>query len=396
MHEETFSIAAMVLMGAIALAALLPAALRLAIVPAVVLEILFGVVIGPQGLGLLGPSVTLDMIAQLGLAVLFLIAGFEINPTQVRGSPTRLAIRGWMASLVVAGLLAFAGSALGLFPAAGFVAVAISTTAIGTLMPILKDRGMLAPPYGPYVLAAGAAGEAFPLVALSLFLAGTAGFGAQSIVLVVFALVAVLFIVFAGRVRTLRLPPVLRDTIASSGQFPIRLALFLAVSLALFGKSVGLDLVLGAFVAGAVLRALVPENLHHDLMTRLAAVGYGFLIPIFFVTSGMKLDIAALSTSPVAIGLVPVFVMMMLIARGLPVLWLYRKVLPVRQRVALAFHSGTQLPLVVAITTIAVAQGAMPDWCSASLVMAAVITVMLFPAIASVVARDPVLKTPRQ
>ena len=120
------------------------------------------------------------------------------------------------------------------------------------------------------------------------------------------------------------------------------------------------------------------------------------MIPIFFVTSGMKLGLAALSTCPLAIGLVPVFVMMMLVARGLPVLWLYRKVLPVRQRVALAFHSGTQLPLVVAITTIAVAQGAMPDWCSASLVMAAVITVMLFPAIASVVARDPVLKTPRQ
>lgn len=393
MHDETFSLAAMVLMGAIALAALLPAALRLAIVPAVVLEILFGVVIGPQGLGLLEPSVTLDMIAQLGLAVLFLIAGFEINPTEVRGPPTRLAMWGWVASLIVAGLLAFAGSALGLFPAAGFIAVAISTTAIGTLMPILKDRGMLAPPYGPYVLAAGAAGEAFPLVALSLILAGTDGFGAQSIVLVVFALVAVLFIALAGRVRSLRLPPVLRDTMASSGQFPIRLALFLAVSLALFGESVGLDLVLGAFVAGAVLRALVPGDLHHDLMTRLAAVGYGFLIPIFFVTSGMKLDIAALSTSPLAIGLVPVFVMMMLIARGLPVLWLYRKVLPVRQRVALAFHSGTQLPLVVAITTIAVAQGAMPDWCSASLVMAAVITVMLFPAIASVVARDPTPKS---
>jgi len=388
MHDEVLSLGAIALMGVIALAAFLPAALRLAIVPAVVLEILFGVVIGPQGFDLLGPSVTLDMIAELGLAILFLIAGLEINPREVRGAPTRLAVRGWVASLAIAGVLASGGQALGLFPAAGFVAIALTTTAIGALMPILKDRGMLAPPYGPYVLAAGTAGEAFPLVALSLILAGVAGFGAQSVVLVGFALIAVLAIGLAGRVRRLRLPPVLRDTMASSGQFPIRLAVFLAVGFALFGESIGLDLVLGAFVAGAVLRALVPADLHNDLMVRLSAVGYGFLIPIFFVTSGMKLNVAAMSSSPMAIALVPVFVAMMLIVRGLPVLWLYRNALPIRQRIALALHSGTQLPLVVAITAIAVDRDAMPDWCSASLVVAAIITVMLFPALASLVIRE--------
>lgn len=388
MNDETFSLAAIVLTGVIALAALLPAALRLALVPAVVLEILFGVIIGPQGLDLLAPSMTLDMIAELGLAVLFLIAGFEINPREVRGEPTRLAIQGWVASLAIAGLLAFGGNAIGFFPGAAFIAIAVSTTAIGALMPILKDRGMLAPPYGPYVLASGAAGEAFPLVALSLVLAGVAGFGAQSVVLVAFAITALGAIVLAGRVRHLRLPPVLRDTMESSGQFPIRLAVFLAVSFALVGQHVGLDLVLGAFVAGAVLRALMPADLHHDLVARLSAVGYGFLIPIFVVTSGMKLDIAAMANSPMALALVPVFVFMMLAARGLPVLWLYRNVLSVRDRIALALHSGTQLPLVVAITAIAVDRGEMPDWCSASLVLAAVITLMLFPALASVVVRD--------
>lgn len=394
MNEEIFSLAAIVLTGVIALAAFLPAALRITIVPAVLLEILFGAVIGPQGFDLLAPSVTLDTIAELGLAVLFLIAGFEINPQEVRGAPTRLAIKGWTASLVIAVLLAFGGHALGLFPAAAFIAIAISTTAIGALMPILKDQGMLAPPYGPYVLASGAAGEAFPLVALSLVLAGVAGFGLQSIVLVTFAITALCAIMLAGRVKHLRLPPVLGDTMSGSGQFPIRLAVFLAVGFALFGESIGLDLVLGAFVAGAVLRALVPENLHHDLMTRLSAIGYGFLIPIFFVTSGMKLDIAAMATSPMALALVPVFVLMMLAARGLPVLWLYRKVLPMRQRFALALHLGTQLPLVVAITAIAVDRGEMPDWCSASLVLAAVITLMVFPALASFVIRDRAPETP--
>jgi Kef-type K+ transport system membrane component KefB len=387
MHDVNLPLAAIALTGAIALAALMPVALRMTLVPAVVLEILFGVVIGPQGLNLLAPSVTLELISQLGLAILFLIAGLEINPREVRGEPSRLAVQGWLASLAVAGILAIGGQALGLFPAAGFVAIALTTTAIGALMPILKDRGMLAPPYGPYVLAAGAAGEAFPLAVLSLILAGAAGFGAQSIVLVGFALIAILAIWLGGQVRSLQLPPVLRNTMTSSGQFPIRLAVFLAVTFALFSESLGLDLVLGAFVAGAVLRALVPENLHHDLMVRLSALGYGFLIPIFFVVSGMKLDIAAMTNSPIGLALVPVFVGMMLLARGLPALWLYRQALPPHQRIALALHSGTQLPLVVAITAIAVSQGAMPEWCSASLVVAAVITIILFPALASLVVR---------
>jgi Kef-type K+ transport system membrane component KefB len=388
MHDQAFAVAAIALTGAIALAALLPAALRLTLVPAVVLEILFGVIIGPQGLNLLATGATLDMIAELGLAILFLIAGLEMNPREVRGEPMRLAVRGWVASLLVAVLLAFVGQALGLFPAAGFVAIAMTTTAVGVLMPILKDRGMLAPPYGPYVLASGAVGEAFPLVALSLILAGVAGLGVQSLVLVGFALTAVIAIVVAGRVRGLRLPPVLRETMSSSGQFPIRLAVFLAVGFALFGENLGLDLVLGAFVAGAVLRALVPADLHHDLMMRLSAVGFGFLIPVFFVVSGMRLDLAAMADSSFAVALVPVFVLMMLATRGLPVLWLYRNALPIRDRIALALHSGTQLPLVVAITAVAVDRGAMPHWCAASLVVAAVITVMLFPMLANLLIRS--------
>lgn len=388
MHGGDFALAAVAVSFAIALAALIPAVLRIAILPAVVLEILFGVVIGPQGLAIITHSEILGFLSELGLAVLFLLAGLEINPSQVRGEPTRLALRGWGASLVLALLLAFAGQALGLFPAPVFVAVAIATTAIGALMPILKDGGMLAPPYGPYVLASGAVGEALPLVALSLILAGVSGFGAQSLILVGFALTALVAIGLADRISQLPVQGVFHDTMASSGQFPIRLAMFLAIAFALFGKSLGLDLVLGAFVAGAVLRTLLPHDLHDDLMARLSAVGYGFLIPIFFVTSGMALDIAALAGSPAAIALVPVFVVMMLVVRGAPVLWLYRSALPLRQRVALALHSGTQLPLVVAISAIAVERGVMPGWCGASLVMAAVITVIVFPALATRVLRE--------
>ena len=387
METTDIAMSAVVVSFVIALAALVPAVLRVAILPAVVLEILFGVVIGPQVTGLVHHNQILDVLSELGLAILFLMAGLEINPREVRGAPTRLALRGWALSLAIALALGLGGQALGLFSGAGFIAIAIATTAIGALMPILKDAGLLQPPYGPFVLASGAVGEALPLVALSLVLAGAAGLGAQSVVLVFFAATSLLAIGLAGRIRDLPLPPVFRLTMRSSSQFPIRLAIFLAVSFALFGQSLGLDLVLGAFVAGAVLRTLLPEDLHDDLMARLSAVGYGFLIPIFFVTSGAALDIAALAGSPGAIALVPVFVLMMLIARGLPALIVYRGHLTLRERAALAFHSATQLPLVVAIAAIAVDQGAMPGWCGASLVMAGVVTVIVFPGIGNLLLR---------
>lgn len=383
MEISDFALGVIAVSGVIALAALVPALLRTALLPAVVLEIAFGVLIGPQGLGLVGHNETLGVFSELGLAMLFLIAGFEINPDEVRGEPTRLALKGWLLSLVIALGLAYGGQELGLFPAAGFAAIAIATTAIGALMPILKDAGLLAPPYGPYVLASGALGEALPLVALSLFLAGLSGAGTQSLILLGFAATSLVAITVANRVGRLPLPPIFHDTIASSGQFPIRLAVFLAIAFALLGKGIGLDLVLGAFVAGAVLRALLPHDLHDDLMDRLSAVGYGFLIPIFFVTSGTRLDVAALAESSTAIAMVPVFVAMMLVARGLPALVLYRAALSGRQRVALALHSSTQLPLVVAITAIAVENGAMPGWCAASMVVAALITLILFPALAT-------------
>jgi Kef-type K+ transport system membrane component KefB len=387
MEAAEFAIGAVAVSFAIALAALVPALVRLAILPAVVLEILFGVAIGPQGMGLVHHNEILDVLADLGLAILFLIAGLEINPVQVSGAPTRLALRGWALSLAIGLALGFGGQALGLFSGGGFIAIAIATTAIGALMPILKDAGWLAPPYGPFVLASGAVGEALPLVALSLVLAGVAGFGTQSFVLVLFAAASLLAIALAGRIRQLPLPPLFRATMRSSGQFPIRFALFLTISFALFGQSLGLDLVLGAFVAGAVLRTLLPEDLHEDLMQRLSAVGYGFLIPIFFVTSGTELDIEGLTGSLTALALVPVFVVMMLLARGVPAFFLYRGVLGLRQRVALAFHSGTQLPLVVAIAAIAVDKGAMPAWCGASLVAAGVVTVIVFPGIAALALR---------
>ena len=368
--------------GAVALAALLPAILRVAILPAVVLEIMFGFALGPQGFGLIEINEVLGSLSELGLAVLFLMAGFEINPAEIRGRPFRLAMRGWLISLAIALGLAFAGAALGLIPAPSFVALAVTTTAIGALLPILRDNNQLSPPYGPYVLAVGAAGEGLPLIALSLLLAGAAGFGSQGAILIAFTLIAAIAVTLADRIQNTHVGEVFRRTMGSSGQFPIRFALFLTVLFVFLGEHFGIDLVLGAFVAGAVARAAVPRDLHDDLNHRLDGIGYGFLVPCFFVASGVELDVAGVLASPLAIAMVPVFTLMMLIVRGVPALLLYHGVLGERQRKALALHSATELPLVVAITAIAMREGIMPGWCGAALVAAGVLTVVVFPVLA--------------
>lgn len=395
MEHDSSALAAIAIFATIALAAFIPAVFRKLLIPAVVLEIVFGAAIGPQGFGFASVTPLLDTLAELGLALLFLIAGFEVDPRTVRGAPMKLALRGWFASLAFAAILCgLAGWAVGL-PAPGYVALAVSTTAIGALMPILKDRGLLEPPYGPFVLAAGTTGEALPLIALSLLLAGAAGFGWQSLILASFALVAGFSIYLAGWLNTDRMSALLEKTMQSSGQLPVRIALFLLILFVFLGEALGLDLVLGAFVAGAVARTLVSEHLHHQLMSRLSTIGYGFLIPIFFITSGMELNLAALTGAPAALAAIPVFALLMLCVRGVPALIIYRDHLPMPQRLALACHTGTQLPLVVAITAIAVQQGLMPEWCASALVAAAILTVIVFPVVASAILRHGAKASPK-
>jgi Kef-type K+ transport system membrane component KefB len=288
--------------------------------------------------------------------------------------------------------LALVGALVGLGLAAAPVltALALTTTAIGALLPALRDGGHLAPPYGPLILAAGALGESAPLIVLSLILAGLAGVGLQALILLGFAGGAALAILGAARGSGGRFAHALDRGMGNSGQLPLRLMLMLMMALAILAEHMGIDLVLGAFVAGAITRAAVPHRLHEELMARLDGIGSGFLIPIFFVVSGMRLDLPALEQHPHALLMVPVWAALMLAARGLPALLLYRGLLDRRGRMALGLHAGTQLPLVVAITGIAVARGVMPGEQAAAMVGGGMLSLLLFPALARwLLARRP-------
>lgn len=370
---------------AIALAAAVPAVLPRLPLPGAVLEIVLGVLVGPQVLGLAELDPVLHFLSEFGIGVLFLMAGFETSLVELSGRPIRNATFGWMISAAIALYATFVLTSSGVAVAPVVTALALCTTSIGLLLPVLRDLDLMVPPYGPMILAAGALGEGAPLFILPIVFAHQGGAGVQALVMVAFAACAVVAIAIASRMSRGVFAMLVERTMGTSGQLPMRLALCLLILLVVVSQRFEIDFVLGAFVAGAVVRAAVPEPDHKAMAVRLDGIGSAFLVPVFFVTSGMRLDVAALATDPSLLAMVGVYAVLMLAARGAPALLLYEKDLPPRQRIALALHSGTQLALVVAISGLAVTRGLMPSSQAAALVAAAVLTVLLFPALATYV-----------
>ena len=363
-----------------ALAALIAGAVsdRLA-VPVVVLEIVLGIVVGPELLGLANPDEFLEFFSSLGLGMLFFFAGYEIDFERIRGSPLRLAALGWLLSLVLAyslgGLLALTGLVLSLL----FTGSAMATTAIGTLIPILSDAGELRTRFGTYLLAAGAVGEFGPILLITLVFS-TQGAVSNGLILLAFVAIAVVVAIVAVRGAGVGWPA-LERSLETSGQLAIRVAVVAVFALAALAASLGLDLLLGGFVAGVIVRTALKGREVTVFESKLTAVGYGFLIPFFFVVSGIKFDLSALTEDPIRLLELPLFLALFLVVRGVPALLLYRKALGGRERQALAFFSSTQLPLVVAITTIAIDRGHMQASTAASLVGAAILSTMIFPLV---------------
>ncbi len=348
---------------------------RLAI-PVVVIEIIAGIIVGPDVLDLAEPDEFIEFFSNLGLGMLFFFAGYEIDFDRIRGAPLRLAVIGWGISLVLAysigGILAAAGIVLSLL----YTGSAMATTAIGTLIPVLSDAGELRTRFGTKLLAAGAMGEFGPILLVTLVFS-TRGTVSNALVLLLFVAIAIATALVAMREVGRRWTLVER-TLETSGQLAIRVAVVLIFALVFLASELGLDLLLGGFVAGVIVRMALKGREVKVFESKLTAVGYGFFIPFFFITSGLKFDLDALLSDPADAFKVPMFLALFLVVRGVPALLLYRD-MDLRDRTALAFFSATQLPLVVAITTIAVEQGHMRASTSASLVGAAILSTMLFP-----------------
>jgi Kef-type K+ transport system membrane component KefB len=346
------------------------------LVPTVVVELVFGVLIGPQVLGL-ETSDFIEFFGSLGLGMLFFFAGYEIDLRRIAGAPLRLAAFGWGLSLVLAYTLGAVLAAAGIVLSLVYTGSALATTAIGTLIPILSDSGELRTRFGTYLLAAGAVGEFGPILLLTLVLS-TQGAVHNAVILMAFVAVAVAVALLAVR-SSARTVPLFERTLHKSSQLAVRWIVVLVFALALLAAELGLDLLLGGFAAGMITRQVLHEHEVVGFDSKLTAVAFGVFVPFFFVVSGMNLNVDALFASVSGLVKLVVFFLLFLVVRGVPALVLYRAVLDQGERIALALFTSTQLPLVLAITTVATKTGHMRASTAASLVGAAVLSTLLYP-----------------
>ena len=362
------------------LAPLAAESLRRFRVPGVVLEILLGMLIGPQVLGLAEVTTVVAGLGNLGLSFLMFLAGFEIEVSRIKGRPLKLATGGWFLSLAIA--LAVAGVLVldGFAHSDLIVGLALTTTALGTLLPMLSDAGVLETRFGGFVLAAGTVGEFLPIVAIALLL--TSDNPVSTVLfLAAFVVLAVGATLVATRARSPKVLQLMRRHLHSSAQLPVRISVLLVVALVWVAGHLGLDVLLGAFTAGIVVRLFVEGDQFEAVGSKLSAIGFGFLVPIFFIVSGMKFDVDAFVEEPATLLRVPVFLGLFLVARGIPAVLLHRRELGGRDRAALAFFSATALPLVVVITEIGVESGRMLTENAAALVGAGMVSVLVFPLV---------------
>jgi Kef-type K+ transport system membrane component KefB len=353
---------------------------RRLIIPVVVIELVLGIVIGPQVADIAKVDQFTNFFGNLGLAMLFFFAGYEIDFERIRGRPLELACIGWLLSLALAygigGALAAAGVVLSLL----YTGSAMATTAMGTLVPILSDSGELKTRFGTRLLAIGAIGEFGPIAIVTLFLSSDHPLS-EAALLIGFVAVAVLTGLLAVR-SVWRGWRALERSLETSSQLAVRLMVVLVFGLVALAFELGLDVLLGGFVAGLITRAALRGREVRAFESKAAALGYGFLIPFFFITSGMKFDGSALLADPVSLLRVPLFLALFLVVRGLPVLLLYRRQMRLRDRFALGFFASTQLPMVVAITTIALAKHHMRSVTAAALVAAGILSTLIYPIVA--------------
>jgi Kef-type K+ transport system membrane component KefB len=349
--------------------------------PSVVLEIVAGIVIGPSLLGWVHVDQAIEVISVIGLAFLLFLAGLEIDFPRLRGPVLRLSLLGFALSLglaVAVGLLLKAG---GLVETPLLVAVILCATSLGVLIPVLKDSGEISSTFGQLIIAAGTVADFGAVILLSIFFSGEGSVG--STILLIGSLVVLAGAVFlavrgAGRSMAIRSDLLrLQDTTA---QIRVRGAVVLLVGFAAIADQLGLETILGAFIAGAVLSLVDRDEqmTHPQFRRKLEAVGFGVFIPVFFVTSGVNYDVDALVASASNVLMVPVFLAALVVVRGVPAL-LYRGLLDGRRTTTAALMQATSLPFIVAATAIGQELDLLSAAEGAALIGAGLLSVLLFP-----------------
>src|SRR2546423_1696511 len=353
-------------------------------IPAVVLEIVAGIVVGPSVLGWVHVDMSVQVVALFGLVFLVFLGGLEIDLDRLRGRGLDVASVGHRVTLALGLAIGVGFHAIGWVREPLLLAIALSATSLGLIVPVLKDGGQVESAVGQTAIAAATVADFAAIVLLSLF-SSTAGggTGAKLVLLVAFVGVVVatwLAVTTAG--RSMRLAGVLLRLQDTTAEIRVRFAVVLLVAFTFLAERFGLESILGAFLAGAVVSLVDRDQATHPhFRVKLEAIGYGFLVPVFFVGSGVRLDLTGLLDHPSALARVPLFLLALLVVRGVPALpgvraqgW--------RATVAIGLLQATSLPFIVTATQIGVTLGQISSVTAAALVCAGLLSVLIFPVVA--------------
>lgn len=357
-------------------------------VPETVLLLVFGAVLGPSCVGVIELSESITLLSELGLAFLFLLAGYEIEPKKLSGTEGKKGLRTWLLTFAFAVCLVHLhpNIAIGGIDAVP-MAILLTTTALGTLMPILRERGLMGTKVGDAVIAYGTWGELGPVLAMAILLSTRKGWQ-TALILTLFATLCltVALVPATARKKGSALYRFLEAKADTTSQTLLRATIMILVALVTFSAVFDIDIVLGAFAAGFILRFIRPEG-NLSLEAKLDGIGFGFLIPLFFVVSGCKIDLSAIAADPATLIR---FIVLLMGIRAVPVaislaLGKTRNIYTIHERASIALYCTTALPIIVAVTSLAVKNGSMNSQTASIMVAAGAVTVFLMPLLAQIV-----------
>lgn len=358
------------------------------VIPETVFLLILGMLFGPHVLNVIDSDNAIGLLSDLGLGFLFLMAGYEIDVKELSGKGGRAGLATWFASFAIALAICLpVGNLEGRLSAGIATAIILTTTAFGTLVPILKDRGLTGTPMGNRVVEYGVWGELCPVIAMALMLSTRATW-VTILFLLAFVVIAVLSALLSRRAQRegSKTFAILRDNAENNSQLTLRITILLLVGLVTLSDVFGLDIVLGAFAAGFVLRTVLPNG-DPSLEHKLNGIAYGFFIPLFFVVSGLSINPAGVFQEPLVLVL---FIVMLVAVRMIPIyaslaIRKDTKDMSTREKTAVSLYCTTALPLIVAVCSVAVSSGTFTQETASVLIAAGGITVLVMPFLASVV-----------
>lgn len=359
---------------------------QISTVPTAVAEIIVGIIMGSSGFNLIISTHDLTFLSNLGVTLLMFLSGMEIDFDifQRKDSskskshagktvnPIKIAVTAFGGIMVMAVVLAFALRAMGLFSEVMLAAIILMTVALGVVIATLKEKDILNRPIGQTVLLTAVLGEVIPLLLLTIY-ASINGGNAEQLWLIILLFLAAIFLL-----RRFKQPYVwFANVTKATTQLDIRLAFFLIFALVTVAQTVGAENILGAFLAGMVMKLLEPSEATKDKLT---SIGYGFFIPIFFIMTGVGLNLRSLFGKPSSLMLLPVLVIFLLIAK-LPVVLTYMRYFQKRNAFAGGFLTATTITIVLPTLQVARKLHAITSTQSDAFILAAVIVCILSPIV---------------